>query len=146
MKGIKWHYILLLGLSIFVAISVLAFWPEQSAREILPTPSELVTPWDEAKDYAGQIRVVEGRVLGATFDVGSMGKPTFLHIGNPHPHPDRFSVLIWSDHRGKFVVKFPPNPETFLLNRIVRVRGFVDTNKGYPEIVLSDPADISVVQ
>ena len=98
MKEIKWHYILLLGLSIFVAISVLAFWPEQSARETLPTSSELVIPCDEAKDYAGRIRVDEDRVLGATFDSGSMGKPTFLHIGNPHPHPDRFSVLIWRDY------------------------------------------------
>ena len=55
MKGIKWHYILLLGLSIFVAISVLVLWPEPSARQTLPTPSELVIHWDEAKDYAGQI-------------------------------------------------------------------------------------------
>ena len=66
MKGIKWHYILLLGLPIFVAVSVVVFWPEPSARQILPTPSELVIPWDEAKDYAGEIRIVEGRVLGVT--------------------------------------------------------------------------------
>ena len=145
MKGIKWHYILLLGLSIFVAISVVVFWPEPSARQTPPTPSELVIPWDEAKNYAGEIRIVEGRVFGATFDSGSMGKPTFLHIGKPYLAPDRFSVLIWSDHRGKFVDKFLPNPETYLLNRTVRVRGFIDTSKGYPEIVLSDPADISVV-
>jgi len=55
-------------------------------------------------------------------------------------------VLIWSDHRGKFVDRFPPDPETYLLNTTVKVRGFIDTSKGYPEIVLSDPADISVVE
>ena len=84
--------------------------------------------------------------MGGTFNSDSMGNPTFLHIGNPYPDPDRFSVLIWSDHRGKFVDKFPPNPETYLLNRVVRVRGFIDVGKGYPEIALSDPADISVVE
>ena len=146
MRGIKWHYILLLGLSIFVAISVLVFWPEPSARQTLPTPSELVIRWDEARDYAGEIRIVEGRVLGTTFDSASMGKPTFLHIGKPYPDPNRFSVLVWSDHRGKFVDRFPPDPETYLLNTTVKVRGFIDTSKGYPEIVLSDPADISVVE
>ena len=55
MKGIKWHYTLLLGLSIFVAISVVVFWPEPSTPETLPTPSELVIPWDAAKNYACEI-------------------------------------------------------------------------------------------
>ena len=146
MKGVRWHYALVLGVAVIVAVWVLIFWPEPSPPETLPPPSELVIPWDEAASHAGEIKVVEGPVVGATFDSGSMGKPTFLYIGKPYPDPDRFSVLIWLDHRSKFLRKFPPNPETHLPDKTVGVRGFIDNNKGYPEIVLTDPADIWVVE
>ena len=146
MKKVKWHYILILVLSILMAGSVLVLWPEPLTPQTLPPPSEMVIRWDEARNHVGKIRIVEGRVVDTAFRGGSIGKPTFLHIGKPYPDPNRFSVLIWSDHRGKFADKFSPNPETYLLNRVVRVRGFIDADKGYPQVALTDPADIWVVR
>jgi len=143
---VRWHYVLILGLSVIVAVWVLIFWPEPSPPHTLPSPSELVIPWDEAASHVGEIKVVEGPIVDGTFESSSMGKPTLLRIGRPYPDSDRFSVLIWGDHRDKFLRKFPPNPETHLLNKTVGVRGFIDDDKGYPEIILTDPADIWVIE
>ena len=92
------------------------------------------------------IKIVEGPVVGGIFDRQSIGKPTRLQIGKLDSDTDRFSVFFWMDHREKFMRKFPPNPETYLLGKTVRVRGFIDDPKGYPQIVLSDPADIWIVE
>ena len=145
MKGIKWHYILVLGLAILMAILIAIFWPEPSAPETLPTPSKIVIPWDEAGSYIGEIKIIEGPVVDAAFNIHSMGKPTFLYIGKPYPDPDRINVVIWSDQKGEFVQEFPPNPETYLLGKTVRVRGFI-TDKGFREIVLTHPANIWVIE
>jgi hypothetical protein len=145
MTRVRWHYILILALAILLSIGILVFWPKPSPPRTIPSAGELVIPWEEAKSYVGEIKIVEGPVVDAEFARDSMGSPTFLHIGKPYPDSDRCTVVIWGDHRDKFMRKFPPNPETYLLNEKVRVRGFID-NKGYPEITLTDPANIWVVE
>jgi len=142
MKGVRWHYILILVLSIMLSASILIFFPKLSEPETIPPPGELLIPWDVAGDHAGTVKIVEGPVVDAIFKNWAIGKPTLLYIGKPYPDPDRFSVLIWSDHRGRFAEKFPPDPETHLLNKTVKVRGVIDKSKGYPEIALIDPANI----
>lgn len=108
--------------------------------------SHQVIPWEKAKDYIGQVKVVEGHVASATWASGSKGKPTFLNIGNPYPNPNRFTVVIWIDHRDKFVKAFPPNPESYFLSKTVRVRGLITSYKGVPQIELRDPSNIWVAK
>jgi DNA/RNA endonuclease YhcR with UshA esterase domain len=49
------------------------------------------------------------------------------------------------DHPEK-IVTFPPNPETYFLDKKVRVEGKIEIYKGTPEIVLDDPSQIWIVE
>jgi len=166
----KRYSILLIGLVLLLASSIIACAqpspspappPQPAPTQPLPTqptptpekpppekppPTEEVIPWPEAKNYVGETKVVEGPVVSANWASGSRGKPTFLNIGKPYPDPDRFTVVIWIDNRDKFIREFPPNPETYFLHKTVRVKGFIDTYKGNPQIVLSEPSKIWIVE
>ncbi|GAH86028.1 unnamed protein product [marine sediment metagenome] len=45
-----------------------------------------------------------------------------------------------------FIEAFPPNPETYFLNRKVRVKGKIEIYKGAPEIILYAPSQIWIVE
>ena len=154
---LKWYSILVIGLLLLLAaITACAPSSPSSARPTQPEPSqpsppqpsptEEVIPWYEAKNHVGETKVVEGPVVSARWASGSKGKPTFLNIGKPYPDPDRFTVVIWIDHRDKFVKEFPPNPERYFLDKTVRVKGLIETYKGNPQIVLSDTSKIWIVE
>jgi len=108
-----------------------------------------VISWEEAWRYIGQTKVVEGIVVDAKYAVTSKGQPTFLNIGKPYPQPGRFTILIWGSDRPKFAAKFPPNPETYLLNKRIQVTGVIGEypkGSGNPEVILSDPSQIKVIE
>ncbi len=105
-----------------------------------------VISWEEALNYVGQTKAVEGVVVGAKYASTSKGRPTFLNIGKPYPEPGRFTVLIWGTERKKFELEFPPNPESYFLNKRVQVTGLIEEYKGDAEIILNDPSKIKVVK
>lgn len=104
-----------------------------------------VISWEGASKYIGQTKAVEGVVVSAKYASTSKGRPTFLNIGKPYPELGRFTVLIWGSDRKKFEMEFPPNPETYFLNKRVQVTGLIEEYKGNVEIILSDPSQIKVV-
>jgi len=69
---------------------------------------------------------------------GSKGKPTFLNIGKPYPDPNRFTVVIWIQNRGKF----PQPPDDYYLGKTICVTGLIDEYKGIPQIEVKDPSQI----
>jgi len=144
----KWYSAVLLGLALLLFASITACAPSSlsSTPTIQPSSGEEAIPWHEANNHVGEIKVVEGPVVSAMWASGSEGKPTFLNIGKPYPAPDRFTVVIWIDNRVKFTREFSPDPETYFLYKTVRVKGFIDTYKGIPQIQLSDPANIWIVK
>ncbi|MBL7208705.1 MAG: PKD domain-containing protein [Dehalococcoidia bacterium] len=106
-----------------------------------------VINWEEAGSYIGQKMVVEGIVVGTYYHESGRGEPTFLDFHKPYE--GYFKCVIWGSDRGKFVKEFPPNPETYFLDRRVRVAGLVEEypeGSGVPEIILSDPSQIEVVE
>ena len=108
--------------------------------------SEVIS-WEEASSYIGQSKVVEGIVVGTQYGVNIKGKPTFLDFHEPYE--GYFKCIIWGSDRDKFMNEFPPNPETYLLNKHVQVRGLIEEypeGSGVPEIVLSDPSQVEVVK
>lgn len=108
-----------------------------------------VISWEEAVKYIGQNKVVEGIVVDARYATTSKGQPTFLNIGKPYPQPGRFTAIIWGSDRRKFLMEFPPNPETYFLKRRVRVSGLIEEypkGSGNAEIILHDPSQIKVVE
>jgi hypothetical protein len=66
------------------------------------------------------------------------GGPTFLNLGNPHPDPDRFDVVIYEDVRPAF----DQPPEEAFAGAEVCVEGRVRDREGVPQIVLRGPAFI----
>lgn len=126
---------------------------QETAEGVLPNlerlslqeSAEQVIPWWEARNHIGEVIVVEGPVVSAKYASNSNGQPTFLNIGMPYPDPGRFTALIWGSERDNFVENYPPGPETYFLNKKVRVRGLIEEYKGTLEVVLYYPDDIWVV-
>lgn len=105
-----------------------------------------VVIWEEADNYIGQHKVVEGIVVGTHYAAGTKSKPTFLDFHKPYE--GYFKCVIWGYDREKFIREFPPNPETYFLNKHVQVTGLIEEypkGSGVPEIILRDPSQIKIV-
>ncbi len=94
--------------------------------------------WDQAGEVVGQVSAIVGPVVAATTAEDIGGAPTFLNLGNAHPAPERFDVVIYEDVREGF----DASPEA-LQGRNVCVRGEVRERDGVPQIVLRGPGWLS---
>ena len=97
-----------------------------------------------------RIVTVEGTVVRTFYATESKGKPTFLDFHDPYQ--GWFMCVIWEEDREsgepireKFVAAFPPNPESYFLDKRVRVRGRLNIYQGTPEMVLTKPSRIWIV-
>lgn len=105
-----------------------------------------IISWEEASSYIGQHKVVEGIVIGTHYSADINSQPTFLDFHKPYQ--GYFKCIIWGRYRQKFIEEFPPNPETYFLNKRVRIAGLIEEypkGSGVPEIILRDPSQIEVV-
>jgi micrococcal nuclease len=142
--------------------------PPQSAPEArepsVPQPGPSGLPSDEeifsaldtealldiGYNEPGRIVTVEGNVVRTFYASASKGKPTFLDFHDPY---QGWSMcVIWEEDREtgepirqRFVAAFPPSPESYFLDKRVRVRGKVSIYQGTPEMVLTEPSQIWVV-
>ena len=105
-----------------------------------------IISWEEAASYIGQHKVVEGTIVGTYYAADTKSQPTFLDFHKPYQ--DYFKCIIWGGDRERFVMAFPPNPESYLLNKHVQVTGLLEEypeGSGVPEMILRDPSQIEVV-
>ena len=93
----------------------------------------------DAIDHIGEEATVCGEVTGAKFSSHRKRKPTFIDFGPPHPN-HVFTALIW----GEFRDKFDYVPES-LLGRTICVSGTITEHKGRPEIKVSEPSQIRLM-
>jgi hypothetical protein len=93
----------------------------------------------DAIDHIGEEATVCGEVTGAKFSSHRKRKPTFIDFGPPHPN-HVFTALIW----GEFRDKFDYMPES-LLGKTICVSGTITEHKGRPEIKVSEPSQIRVM-
>ncbi len=91
-----------------------------------------------AKDHVGESATVCGLVASATFAARTKGQPTFLNLDNPYPE-HIFTALIWGSDRPKF-----GHPEDTYKGKRICVTGTIKPYRGVPEIVVTDPGQISV--
>jgi micrococcal nuclease len=94
-----------------------------------------VVSWQDAANYYGQTVIVEGRIVASN----NTGKVCFLNF-----HKDwrrYFTAIIFASDFSKF----PPHPEDYYLNQVVRVRGLVKEYEGKPEIILKSPSQIELI-
>jgi hypothetical protein len=109
-----------------VASAILALWA-------LPMSAATVSP-DDAAGHVGETTTVCGMVASAKFVVGSRAQPTFLDLGKPYPNAV-FTAVIFGDDRPKF-----GTPE---IGKRACVIGQIRDYRGRPEIILSDPGQLS---
>lgn len=93
----------------------------------------------DAAQHAGEEAVVCGAVAGAKYAGKTRGQPTFLDFEKPYPG-EAFRVVIWSSDRERF--KEPP--ERAYAAKSVCVSGKIQLYRGVPEIVVHDPAQLSL--
>lgn len=101
-------------------------------------------------NYPERIVTVEGVIAGTYYAKKSKGQPTFLDFNDPYE--GYFKCIIWREDRqtgnpirDKFIEAFPPDPESYFLNKKVRVEGTIEIYEGAPEIILHDPSQIWIV-
>lgn len=92
----------------------------------------------EASKFVGKRATVCGQVASAAYAARSKGRPTFLYLDRPSPN-QVFSVLIWGINRERFSI--PPEKE--YRGKKICVTGPVTSYKGEPQIVVSDPSQIT---
>ena len=138
--------------------------PSEASEPSLPQPEPSGLPSDEEVFSAldtealldigynepGRIVSVEGNVVRTFYATASKGKPTFLDFHDPYQ--GWFMCVIWEENketgepiRERFVAAFPPSPESYFLDKRVRVRGRISIYQGTPEIMLTEPSQIWVV-
>jgi|GEM_PF-806617 len=115
--------------------------PHRPSRPVAPakTPGASgeaqVVDWRNAADHYGRYATVEGRIVATH----NSGKACFLNF---HADYKRyFTAVIFASAFDRF----PPSPESFYSGKHVRVTGTIKEYKGKPEIVLSDPGQIQVM-
>ena len=124
---------LLLGVALLLASSIVACEPTPSLSGDL-TLNALNT--EGLLSHAGEVKIVEGIVVGGYYAENLIGQPTFLDFHKPHE--GYFEAIIWGEDRDKF----PSNPETYFLNKKVKIKGLIETYKGLPQIILHAPSQI----
>jgi len=99
---------------------------------------------DIGYNHPEKVVTVEGVIVRTYYAQKSKGKPTFLDFHDPYE--EYFKCIIWEEDRRIFIEEFPPNPESYFLDKEVRVEGTIEIYEGAPEIVLRDPSQIWVVE
>lgn len=102
----------------------------------LPSNAASLSP-DDAANHVGQNAMVCGVVASTKFDGQVKSKPTFLDFGKPYPD-QVFTAVIFGADRAKF-----GTPETTLHGKRVCVSGSIREYRGRPEIILSDPSQLT---
>jgi len=93
----------------------------------------------EAAQHVNEQAKVCGFVAGGHHSSRTRGEPTFLDFEKAHPG-EVFKVVIWGTDRDKF----KPPPESTYDHKHVCVTGRIQLYKGAPEIVVRDPAQLSL--
>ena len=157
------RWLIPLGLLLLVTSAVSCAAPESSQPALPQAEPAPLAPDEEVFDALDtetlldigysepdRVVVVEGVVVRTFYARTSPGSPTFLDFHEPYQ--DWFACIIWEEDRvtgepirEKFLQAFPPSPESYFLQKRVRVSGRINIYQGTPEIILSEPSQIWVV-
>ena len=94
----------------------------------------------EAARHVGEVAEVCGRVASTAHIAAVKGQPTFLNLERPYPDQP-FNVVIWESARSRF----DSPPERAFDGKDICITGLIETYKGKPQIVVSDPEQIVLV-
>jgi DNA/RNA endonuclease YhcR with UshA esterase domain len=92
---------------------------------------------EDAANHIGQTVTVCGVVASAKYAANSRSQPTFLDMGRPYPN-EPFTAVIFGSDRAKF-----GEPERTLAGKRVCITGAIRQYRGRPEIIVSDPGQLT---
>ena len=95
-----------------------------------------LSPQDAAR-HIGETATICGMVASAEYEAHEQNQPTLLDLGKPHPNAI-FTAVIYGENRAKF-----GTPETSLRGKRICVTGQISNYQGKPEIVLTDPKQLT---
>ena len=104
----------------------------------LPALAQKTLSPPQAKNHIGEQATVCGKIVSTRYADTTRGSPTLLNFDEPYPN-QIFTLLIWGSDRPKF-----GNPETAYRGKQLCVSGRINSYKGVPEIVASDPTQVKV--
>jgi hypothetical protein len=90
----------------------------------------------QAASHVGETATVCGIVASANYATRTKGQPTFLNLDKAYPN-QMFTILIWGSDRTKFGA-----PEVHFLGKRLCATGQIQSYKGKPEIVATDPRQL----
>jgi hypothetical protein len=98
---------------------------------------ETAISWEDATEYVGEERVVEGPV--ASTGRGSDGT-TYLNLGNPYPALHIFTIAIPAECEYAFTARWGDEPVDYFVGEHVQVRGEIELDQeGRPYVWLCAP-------
>lgn len=103
---------------------------------VFGTAAATLSP-QEASQHVGQTATVCGSVTTASYRSNLPFQPTFLNFGEPYPHQLATIVILGND-RAKFGA-----PEADFNGKRICVTGFIRLFGGKPQIVVTEPNQIS---
>jgi len=106
------------------------------APPIGPDEARPHVSWEDADRVVGRTAYVSGRVA----DVRSFDEVTLINFYADRP-PSKFTGVI----RRPDLPKFSPSPKGLYQGKILRIRGLVTTFKGVPQIAVTSPDQIEVL-
>ncbi len=104
-----------------------------------PTIPPSCVAWNTAGNFIGQKgKCVCGPVVRTNYATSTKGQPTYLDIGVAYPDPQRFSVIIWGEHRAAF----PWPPEQHYRGLTICVTGNITLYRDVPQVEVTAPSQM----
>jgi endonuclease/exonuclease/phosphatase family metal-dependent hydrolase len=104
-------------------------------EQIIPPEAGLpVIEWTEAPKYVDQEVIVQGTIVATN----NIGRICFLNFDTART----FTAIVHQQH----YPKFPQPPEKMYNNQIVRIRGLISEFRGRPQIEVSRPEQIQILE
>jgi DNA/RNA endonuclease YhcR with UshA esterase domain len=92
---------------------------------------------EDAAGHIGETATVCGVVASAEYEANVLSKPTLLDLGKPSPNAT-FTAVVYGENREEV-----GTTETSLRGKRICVTGKISDYHGKPEIVLTDPSQLS---
>ncbi|MBR9678307.1 MAG: hypothetical protein GOU97_03395 [Nanoarchaeota archaeon] len=100
---------------------------------VTPPATNVINACD-AKNYVGEEKIVEGKVVDG---YKSKTSTVFLNFGKPYPNQCFTAVIFSTD-----LINFPRDPQYYYEGKIVRVSGKIEEYEGRFEIILENSSQI----
>jgi endonuclease/exonuclease/phosphatase family metal-dependent hydrolase len=118
-----------------LAVLLLVGLANQAAAQIRPEEGRPQILWQDARPLIGKAAFVSGNVI----NVNTAGNVTFVNFDDQRPA--RFTAVIFKKDLGNF----PIPPKEMYTGKIVQVSGTISVFKDQPQIVVTTPAQIKVL-